>query len=173
MSRSYGPSSYDDHFCLKPPLLLWLAALYLSRAFVLLLASDLATLSRVRPETVAMLHDAASAWGLVPSLVAVPVLYALVFRAPSSKKLVRWIWAHGRSILMLAAILDCIASLVGSGAIGGDISDLAAATLLTALFDAYFLVYILVTRRVRDVFADFPPPDTIRRRKSGAPGSGA
>lgn len=172
MWRGYSPSSYDDHFCLKPPLLLWLAALYLSRAFVLLLASNLATLSRVRPETVAMLRDAVSVWALVPSLIAAPVLYALVFRAPSSKKLVRWIWAHGRSILVLAAILDCITSVAGSGVIGGDVSDLAAAPLLTALFDAYFLVYILVTRRIRDVFTDFPPPDTIRR-KSGAPGSGA
>lgn len=38
MARRYTPSSYDDYFCLKPPVLLWIAALYLSRAVVLLIA---------------------------------------------------------------------------------------------------------------------------------------
>ncbi len=158
MARSYSPSSYDDHFCLKPPVLLWLAALYLSRAFVLLLASQLAVLSRARPETVAMLRDGVSVWALIPSLIAAPVLYALVFRAPSSTKLVRWIWAHGRSILILAAVLDCLTSVAGSSLSGADVSELAPAALVIALFDVYFLVYILVTRRIRDVFADFPLP---------------
>lgn len=166
MSRHYSPSSYDDNFCLKPPALLWLAALYLSRAFVLLLASNLAALSRASPETVAMLRDAVSAYALVPSLIAAPVLYALVFRAPSSTKLVRGIWTHGRSMLALAAILDCAASIVGSKVLGGDASDVAAGPLVAAMFDIYFLVYILATRRVRDVFADFPPPDTVRPRKT-------
>lgn len=35
MARVYGPSSYDDHFCLKPAALLWLAVIYLSRALLL------------------------------------------------------------------------------------------------------------------------------------------
>lgn len=164
MSRRYSPSSYDDNFCLKPPALLWLAALYLSRAFVLLLASNLAALFRMDPGIAAMLRSAVSVYSLLPSLVAALVLYALVFRAPSSTKLIRWIWAHGRSILAIAAILDCAALIVGSSIIGGDISDVAAGPLVAAMFDIYFLIYILATRRVRDVFADFPPPEPVRQR---------
>jgi len=166
MSPGYSPSSYDENFCLKPPALLWLAALYLSRAFVILLASNLAALLRMDPGIAAVLRSAVSIYSPLPSLIAVPVLYALVFRAPSSTKLIRWIWAHGRSILAIAAILDCAALFFGSSVIGGDISDVAAGALLAAMFDIYFLIYILATRRVRDVFADFPPPPEPVRQRS-------
>ena len=165
MSRTYGPSSYDDHFCLRPPALLWLAAVYLSRAFVLIFASDVVSVARVGHDTVTMLRGAVSVYALVPSLIAAPVLYALVSRAPTSTKLVRQIWAHGRTLLTVAAILDCAVSVAASGITGGDVSDLNAELLLAAVFDVYFLVYILATRRVRDVFADFPPPEPARRRR--------
>jgi hypothetical protein len=165
MARIYDPSSYDGNFCLKPPALLWLAALYLSRAFVLLIASDVASVARIGPDVATMLHGAASVYALVPSLVAAPLLYALIFRAPTSPKPVRWIWAHGRTILIAAAILDCAASVAASGVMGGDVADLNAGLLLPAVFDVYFLVYVVATRRIRDVFADFPPPELARPRR--------
>jgi hypothetical protein len=164
MSRIYGDSSYDDNFCLKPPGLLWLAALYLSRAFLLLVIYVVSSLSRVGPEGMATLRGTVSAYAFVPSLVAAPVLYALICRAPSAAKPLRWIWAHGRTILTLAAILDCAASIASSGLIDGDAANLNPISLLAALFDIYFLVYLLATRRVRDVFADFPAPEPARRR---------
>lgn len=168
MSRTYGISSYDDNFCLKPPGLLWLAALYLSRAFLLLVIYVASSVSRVSPEALATLRGTISIYAFVASLVAAPVLLALIHRAPSSPKLIRWIWAHGRAILSLAAILDCAASISTSGLIDGDAASLNLTSLLAALFDIYFLVYILATRRVRDAFADFPPAaaasGTQRRR---------
>ena len=165
MSRTYSLSSYDDHFCLKPPALLWLAAVYLSRAMVLIFASDVASVARAGAGVVAMLRSAVSVYALIPSLIAAPVLYALVSRAPSSRKLVRWIWARGRMILIVAAILDCAVSLAASGIAGGETADLNAGLLLAAVFDVYFLVYIVATRRVRDVFADFPPFEPAARRR--------
>ena len=67
-------------------------------------------------------------------------------------------------MLIVAAILDCAISVAASGIIG-DVTDLNAGLLLAAVFDVYFLVYILATRRVRDVFADFPPPEPGRKRR--------
>lgn len=166
MARTYSPSSYDDHFCLKPPALLWLAVLYLSRAFVLLVIFDLASVSGIPPEAVAMLRGTVSIYALIPSLAAAPVLYALVRRAPSSTIPVRWIWSHGLVFLTLAALLDCAVSLSASGIIGGDFADLQAGALVTAAFDIYFLVYLVATRRVRDAFADFPPFVPARRRRA-------
>lgn len=165
MARVYSPSSYDDHFCLRPPALLWVAAVYLSRAIVLLVASDLVSLARVDNNVVTLLRGAVSIYALVPSLVAAPVLFALVSRGPASNSLVRWIWARGRAILTFAAIFDCAVSVAASGIIGGDAADLSAGLLLAAVFDLYFLVYILATRRVRDVFADFPPPEPAGKRR--------
>ncbi len=165
MARAYDPSSYDGNFCLKPPALLWLAVLYLSRALVLIIASDVARIARIGNDVATTLSGAASVYALVPSLIAAPLLYALIFRAPTSPKPVRWIWAHGRTILILAAILDCAASVTASGVIAGDVADLSAGLLLAAVFDVYFLVYVAATPRVRDVFADFPPPELARQRK--------
>lgn len=171
MTRSYGPSSYDDHFCLKPPALLWLAVLYLCRAFLLLVIYDASSLAHVSPQAMATLHGAVSIYALIPSLLAAPVLYAFISRAPSSTKPVRWIWSRGRAILTVAAILDCAASVGGSGVVGGNVADLNAGLLLAALFDIYFLAYILATRRVRDAFANFPAAEPARRRRnSGAQG---
>ena len=165
MANAYDPSSYDGNFCLKPPALLWLATLYLSRAFVLIIASDIARMTRIGSDVATMLNGAANAYALVPSLVAAPLLYALIFRAPTSPKPVRWIWANGRSFLVAAAILDFAATVAASGVIGGDIADLSAGFLLAAVFDAYFLVYVVATRRVRDVFADFPPSELAPQRR--------
>jgi hypothetical protein len=166
MARTYNPSAYDDNFCLKPPGLLWLAVLFLSRAFLLLVIYVVSSLSRVSPEALATLRGTVSIYAFAPSLVAAPVLFALLRRAPSATKLVRWFWAHGRTILILAAILDCAVSISGSGLIDGDVANLNPLSLLAASFDIYFLVYILATRRVRDAFADFPPPAPARRRRA-------
>lgn len=168
MAPTYGPSSYDDHFCLKPPALLWLAVLYLSRALVLLLiyvVSSL-TLARVSPQALATLRGTVSIYAFGPSLVAAPVLYALLCRGPCSTRPVRWFWSHGRTILTLAAILDCAVSIGDSGIIGAGVASLNPGPLLAAAFDIYFLVYILATRRVRDAFADFPLPAPARRRRA-------
>jgi hypothetical protein len=169
MAHSYSASSYDDNFCLKPPVLLWLAVLYLSRAFLLLVIYVVSSmsLSRVNPQAVAELRGTVSIYAFIPALVAAPVLYGLLCRGPSSGGLVRWLWSHGRTILMLATVVDAAISIGSSGIIGGDAGDLNAAFLVATLFDAYFLVYIFATRRIRDVFADFPPftPPTPRRRR--------
>ena len=170
MAHSYSASSYDDNFCLKPPPLLWVAVLYLSRAFLLLVIYMVSTqtLSRVSPQGMAELRGTVSIYAFIPALVAAPVFYGLLSRAPSSGNLVRWFWSHGRTILILATIADASISVISSGIIGGDSMDVNAAFLVAALFDAYFLIYMLVTRRIRDVFAAFPlplPPTPRKRRR--------
>jgi hypothetical protein len=165
MPAPYHPSSYDEHFCLKPPWLLWLAALYLSRAFLLLVIYVVSSMSRLGPQAMATFQGAVSIYAFIPSLVAAPVLYALISRAPSAPKLIRWIWSHGRAILVVAAILDCAASIWNSGIIDGDMTNMNAWLLLAAAFDIYFLVYTVAARRVRDAFADFPPYEPARRRR--------
>jgi hypothetical protein len=167
MAHIYSESSYDDHFCLKPPVLLWLAALYLSRTFVLLVIYIVSSMSlaRFNPQAVAALRGTVTIYAFIPSLVAAPVLYAMLCRAPSSGNFVRWLWSHGRTLLILAAIADAGVSINGSGIVSGDVVDLNAGFLVMVLFDAYFLVYIFATRRIRDVFADFPPPAPPTRRR--------
>ena len=154
--NKYAASSYDGYLCLKPPMLLWLAILYLSRALTLPIAMGVGSFAGVNHDAIALLQGLWSLPTLVPSLMAVSVLYAMCRRQPGASRAVRWIWAHGRAMLVASALLDCILSLMpllGSG----NIDDRIPPSLFVAGFDLYFAVYVLMAPRVRDTFAEFPP----------------
>ena len=154
---SYASSSYDDDGCLKPPLLLWLAIIYLSRAFLLPLAMGIGHVAGVDSAAMAVIRGLWSAELLLPSLIAVPVLYAILRRVPSASGMVRAIWSRGRIILALSAAADIGSVLVSSPIREGVFDDQALLSLFLAAIDLYFLLYLLLARRVRDTFADFPP----------------
>jgi hypothetical protein len=156
MQSSYAPSSYDDYDCLKPSLLLWLAVLYLSRAIVMPIVMGLGSYIGVNNDALKMFRDLWSVQALLPSAIAALVFVALVRRAPGASRPVRWIWTHGRMFLCTAAVLDLILSVMPLARIG-EINDQTVPSLLAAVVDLYFLLYLLVARRVRDTFSDFPP----------------
>jgi hypothetical protein len=153
----YSESSYDHYLCLKPPLLLWFAVLYLSRAVTLPAAMGIGTFAGVNADAIALFRGLWSMQTLLPSLIAICFLYALCRRVPGASKPVRWIWARGRILLAASAGMDLALSLI-SMIRHGEIDDQALMSLLAAAADAYFLLYILVARRVRDTFSEFPAP---------------
>jgi Protein of unknown function (DUF2919) len=156
-SHSYPPSYYDDQMCLKPPLLLWVAVIYLSRAITLPVAMAIGHFAGVDSRAIASFRAFWSLDALIPSLIAVVILYALCRRVPTASRWVRWIWARGRVFLAVSAALD-IALILIALIRQGEISDLSLMSLIAAAVDAYFLTYILAARRVRDAFAEFPMP---------------
>src|SRR5271165_6567802 len=109
---SYPASHYDDHMCLKPPLLLWVAVFYYSRAITLPITMAIAHFAGVDEEAINTFRGFWSANGLVPSAIAVVILYTLCRRAPNAPKAVRWIWAHGQAVLVVSAILDIALLLI-------------------------------------------------------------
>jgi Protein of unknown function (DUF2919) len=153
--RRYSVDSYDDNLCLKPPFLLWVMLLFLSRGVALPLALGLAAYSGMQ-DTKGAFAGALDVQTLLPSAFAALVLFAAIRRKPAARGLVRWIWAHGRTLLVLSAILDFVLALADSPIRHGDFNDRAGLPLLTATFDLYFLVYVLIARQARDAFADFP-----------------
>jgi hypothetical protein len=156
-SHSYPLSYYDHHMCLKPPLLLWVAVLYLSRAITLPVAMAIGHFAGVDPRAVSSFRALWSLDALAPSLIAAVVLYVLCRRVPTAPRPVRWIWARGRMFLGVAAALD-IALLLAAFIRERDNSDLPLSSLFAAAVDMYFLLYILVAKRVRDAFSEFPAP---------------
>jgi len=156
-TQAYSSSSYDDYLCLKPPFVLWLVLVYLSKAITLPIAMAIASFSGVNPDAIKLMRGLWSAESLVPSLIAVLVLFALLRRMPSASKPVRWIWAHGRTLLALSAGIDLVLSLVQFIRVG-ELNDQTILSLMAAGIDLYFLIYVLAARRVRDVFGEFPPP---------------
>jgi hypothetical protein len=142
--------------CLKAPALLWVAILYLSRAITLPLAMAIGHVAGVDDRAIAQFRGLWSIYGLPPSLIAAIILIILLRRIPAAPGWMRWVWARGRSVLAVAAILDII--LLVTGNIRQQGFELSLGSISAALFDGCLLVYILAVRRVRDVFAEFPPP---------------
>lgn len=151
----YDPSCYDRYLCLKPPLMLWVVVLYLSRAIVV---SFLAQISNASGggDTVGGLRGLFTASALLPSFLACLVLAALLLRSPASGSLARWFFARGRLILACAAVLDLGLGLPESLWRHGELGEVGLGGLLGAAFDVYLLVYLLASRRTRDVFAAYP-----------------
>jgi len=153
----YSYSSYDEYLCLKPPLMLWITCLYLSRALVLPIFSEVVSWTGSHTEGVMR-----GVFGLIALPAALPaclVLVALVSRSPARGPIVRWIWANGRLLLGLAAILDL--AIPGALLLLGNNEAEQQQTLGRALsegFDLYFLLFIACSRRLRDVFRSYPAP---------------
>jgi hypothetical protein len=137
--------------------MLWVVALYLSRAVALPMVAAIGAYAGVDSAALALVRKFWSANTLAPSLIALPVLIAMVLRIPKAPGAIRWIWARGRPLLATAAAIDLALALAApfrQPTIGDD----ALLSLILGAVDLYFLLYILLARRVKDTFADFPPP---------------
>jgi amino acid transporter len=154
-ANAYPESYYDDRMCLKPPLLLWLAVIYLSRAVTPPFLMAIGHFAGVDSRAISAVRGYWSLDSLIPSLIAAVILLTLFRRVPSAPRPVRRIWARGHIFLAVSAILD-----IGLQAIAairqGEINNLSLLSAATAVVDLYFLVYILAARRVRHVFSEFP-----------------
>lgn len=155
----YSAASYDDQMCLKPPLLLWIAVFYLSRAVTLPVLMAIGHFAGVDSRAITAFRAYWSLDSLLPSLIAGVVLFTLFRRVPAASEAVRWIWARGRMFLAVSAVLDIVLLVIAVIRLG-EIDSSSLLSLGAAMGDAYFLVYILAARRVRDTFADFPAPLT-------------
>ena len=162
-SHSYPASCYDDQMCLKPPLLLWVAVLYLSRALTLPVVMAIGHFSGVDSSAIAAFRAFWSLDSLGPSLIAAIILYVLCRRVPAAPAWVRWVWARGRILLAVAAILD-VAVLAFGLLRQGEINDSSPLSFGAMAVDLYFLLYILAARRVRDAFSEFPARVDAPRR---------
>jgi hypothetical protein len=164
-SRSYSLTSYDQYLCLKPPLMLWITCLYLSRALALPLFSGLASWSGT--DTASLSQGAFQLSAMPPALPAFLVLMALLTRSPSRGRFARWIWANSRTLLGLSAILDL--ALPGVLLLLGDGHALkqTLGRLLSEAFDLYFLLFIACSQRTRDVFRSYP--EAAAAGESGTP----
>lgn len=161
----YPPSAYDDEWCLKPPPLLWIALLYLSRGLIVPPLMGMGHWSGVNPDALGMLHDLWQPLCLIPAVIALPILIAAFRRVPRASDALRWIWHQGRSIVVVAAIADIALSLAPTVQ-RGEFDDASLVPAFCAVFDLCLIAYLLLAARVRDTFRDFPG-----RAEAGKPGS--
>jgi len=153
-NHSYSPSDYDDDMCLKPPILLWLALIWLSRAIMLPIAIGLGHVAGVNPDALSMLRDYWQGDQLIPAAISLPVLFVCCRRLSTASKVLRWVWARGRALLILSVGLDI--ALAAMQLRHQETADEMVLALSTTGVDFYLLAYLLAARRVRDTFLDFP-----------------
>jgi hypothetical protein len=154
--NSYPPSSFDDDFCLRPPLLLVIILLYLSRAAFLPIVTGIGHYAGVNEDAMRVLRASWQPATLLVSLPALPVLYALCRRLPSASQAVRRAWEHGRILIAISIAIDIVLNVRELIPFTG-LDDQSLLPICGGVADLYFLIYVLAARRVRDTFCDFPP----------------
>jgi len=161
---SFNPNQYDDDGSLRIGLLLWLTLLIINRHLLLLIIAAISAFvgagRGLDTGALSMLYS--SPVFLLASLLALPVLVAAIRRSPKAGRLPRHIWRHGRGLLLAATCSDL--GLLAFGLLARHIAVDESHT-LWGIIDAYMIAYLIRSRRVAAVFADFPEaPHTALKR---------
>jgi len=146
---------YDDDMRLKIPFLLWLVTIYGIRhgPFIAMTANVISL--GLTPYS--WLELQTNYYLIACDVPALLVLIAIIYRAPESWKLVRWIWLHGRSLLVCAFVLGMTGFIyLHLNTIANPANPDFIAALGGLLPDIFVIVYLLSSRLVKDIFCEFP-----------------
>jgi hypothetical protein len=153
MRHDYPPEAYDVNFCLKVSPALWAALAFLCRPYVVMIMSW--ANRRNRMQLIEMFYSDRSAFALA-ALGAIPTLVliiAYIQRRPSGGPSARWVWHHGRALLLTSALINMAIALWPMLNGSFEMSNLDFAQLFVSVLITY---YALTSQRVKDTFADFP-----------------
>ncbi len=178
MSGRYTPYDYNRHVVLRLPFYLGAAMVYLSKYIFLFVVPRLPRLNRDGHFDFLENNDVTHTdLGLV--LAGLPALalliVALVRRVPDAGQPWRWIWENGRTLLIASASLELVLMVVYVAIGRRQIDEVVVAF---AYLDIMILVYLIKSRRVVDLFNDFPkpsatasvvPPARAGKRRFGVP----
>jgi hypothetical protein len=123
----------------------------------------------VNQDAIHLLRDFWRVETLLPSFLALPVLYALCRRSPAASRTARRVWEHGRVLLGASLAVDIALNARELIPFVGIDDQSCLVPIISAVADAYCLVYVLAARRVRDTFPDFPPPVETARPEQAHP----
>jgi len=152
---SFNPAHYDDDGALRIGPLLWLTLVILNRHLLFLALAGVSAFVGSRrgmgSDALSMFYS--SPLFLLGGLPALPILIAAIRRGPKAGPLPRWFWRHGKHWLLAAAVLDL--ALLGISLISGH-RPLNEWIGLWGITDLYIIVWLLRSRRLSAVLADFP-----------------
>ncbi len=169
MNTIYPPDAYNKELCLKVSMPMWLVILYLVRPYVILIVSLVDI--RSRGELFSMVYGDYELLPIVAALAGLPalaVVYAWTRRSANASARVRRIWSCGRQFLIGSAALNIIGQVIPViVGISWGIGDLAWVQIAAS---AAAICYLLVSRRARDTFSDFPGKSENSRQSAGSDG---
>ncbi|MGB5439736.1 MAG: DUF2919 family protein [Gammaproteobacteria bacterium] len=159
MSKLYNFSDYDKYLSLKINFQLWLIIAYFMRPLILK-ASTIQMGFGAKSASVSGLkdlvypHDFGFFLAVLATLPVFLVIFAYMKRKPDAPDYIGTLWRYSGKLLLLTAILNIVIVFVPSLVIMAyHINLLGWGQLVIA---ACIIVYLLMSRRVKDTFADFP-----------------
>lgn len=151
----YDARRYDEDMRLKIPFLLWLSIIYAIRHGAFIAATAKVTSLGLVPFS--WLDLQTHIYLVFCDFPALLVLISAVYRAPGSLKLIRWIWLHGRGMLVASYVPGIAVFIYLHQAILSNPGDTDFIAALGALLpDISVLAYLLSSRLIKDVFSEFP-----------------
>lgn len=150
---NYPASAYDDQLVLRPPLGVWVTLVFLLRPIIVLVASVTNKVDRVG---LLNLVYPDRQWAVAHALAALPaiaVAVAYTRRDPKASAGVRWLWQHGRALLMASLTLNVVFLLYP---VLTEHARFATSALIQTTVCALLAYYLFRSPRVADAFADFP-----------------
>jgi hypothetical protein len=154
--RPYAFSAYDKYLCLKMSIPMWLTVLFLARPFAIMLMSIVNRRDRMGLVEMFYGDPVAMAIDSFAALPALLVLFALARRQPGASETVRWIWTHGRILLILATALNIFSVFIPF--LWESATRMHTPELVKLAASILILVFLFRSPRVRDTFSDFPEP---------------
>jgi len=146
----YNFEDYNEYNVLKIPYLLIVLNIYLLKQFVIFLLPMISSI----PFFKTLAHEQFHIALLTFSLPAVFVIMSMIRRVPSTKSvLLIWFWKNAKNLLLFSLIFDL---LLVSLFIKFDIRQFNGFNLMFIYLDVIFIIYLIRSKRIRDVFAEFP-----------------
>jgi len=158
-AQPYDLGDYTDQGVLRVSKGMWLAMLFLCRqiGLIAVVAVSSMTARRRGVDLSGLGMLAGDPVLIVASIPTLAVVVAASRRVPGAGRVVRAIWAQGRWLLILSALLDLVRVYLR---LPVRLSQLPLTSLAAPLVDLYLLFYLARSRRVIDTFAAFPPEES-------------
>jgi hypothetical protein len=150
----YAPSCYDEKFHLRVSPLLWLVILWSTHHVLALGVAAMANSGEIFSAAMKYAYNLPSLLSDIPGVL---VLFARMNRSPVAGDRIRWVWRNGRALLALGLCMQLGAVVMLRWKA---IAELDETTLATLCVTAVLLAALLASRYIKDVFADFPLPET-------------
>lgn len=162
MVEKYPFSAYDKYLCLKPDVSIWLVLAFLLRPYVVIFLSIVNRKDAMGLINLVYFDRLAMILAAIAAIPAIFVVYAFIKRVPDAPDKVRWIWQHGRELLLVSSFLNIL--VVFLPLLTGLAREVSTVGWAQFGISAYIIYYLFTEQRVRDTFADFPQPAESDRK---------
>lgn len=156
----YTPDDYNKYDVLNVPLSLVIVNLYLLKhyfIFALPIMAQLPMINLVAQSLEQVIpsknySNGALLYACIPALL---VFISMARRLPSTGAFLRWVWQHGRGLLLLSLVLEISLILLY---LGFHLQSLNEMSLAFLYIDSCLILFLLKSQRIIDIFNEFPLP---------------